>query len=1085
MCLFKKKMKKVGGEIEYPRFIPTTPSGIDKFEGGSQKRLSETIAQHFQKNDLLGENALPRIIGIEGEWGSGKSNVVKMLREQLKGKYYFFEYDAWGHQEDLQRRSILELLTQELVKNNFLVGETIVEFKNGEKEKVTWPDKLKYLLARKSEAESLTYPRVSEGMVAAFLVTILTPVFTYIAYAIKPANTTWISIVIALFPVICSLFVWVLACIFGKRKYGLSYLLAIYQGEVKRNRTYEVLNVDEPTVYEFKKWMQDISDYIETNNAPKLVIVFDNMDRLPSEKVKELWSSIHTFFADGGFKNIWAIIPFDEKHLSCAFGNEKEDNSFAREVTKLFIKKTFPIVYRVAPPVITDYKIVFDKLFVEAFGTSVDFDSRETINRVFRIEKPSTNVRDIISFINEMVALKQEWGESISIENIALFCLEKEQILNDPVNEILSGSYLLNTNSIIDNSIQFQSEMAALVYGVAVEHAQQIPLTKYIENCINKGHGYDINQYAESNVHFDMVLKYVVENMDTASVDKIIHCLNKLRRESTSIHSIWKYLFLKKLGAPIEKQEFSMEYKALLLHLDSDMQNIIISRLYQEILHFTDFKGAYYFNALYEMDQFIKENGLSCDFMSIIQEKEVNPTTFIEFVRAANKEQIVFSDHEDTIMCDGYHIKTNLESLDDYLSKLKFNHTDVLSAIKKNSSYEFPKLLNVVTNLVKEQRVNKDNAGVIFASYRILAPLEEMPLGATLKPTLINQIHSELESDGKDIQHSGYYDFVAMKIANNQPVTLISGGEIKYVADVIDCYINYGDLLKQSLSSNDQILKDLLKYMIENHLGFKISFPFIFRYFDEIRRKIEVTEEALLENLCEWDSKSINKGNIKICIPNASFYEVTTRIDTPLSKHINQVAVEVLSERSAKLLYSQRMDSSNYWNVAIVYLLKVMDSLPDNLVEFCKEVFWDIALGRQEPDQLPDYLKSMISKLDSRIESAVIDIKNSFCKGDQSINPTKFQFFESYFRLYGNLIETPDDVVNKIILPVIDDEDCRNLILQHRDFYIDLISAARDSSNEIKKRFREMITPDSSSELVDFVETIDPNPRAEDSSESK
>lgn len=568
-------------------------------------------------------------------------------------------------------------------------------------------------------------------------------------------------------------------------------------------------------------------------------------------------------------------------------------------------------------------------------------------------------------------------------------------------------------------------------------------------------------------------------------IDKCICCLNKLTRKNERISSIWRDLARKKLAVPIEKQEFSMEYKALLLHLDSDMQNIIISRLYQEILHFTNFKGAYYFNALYEMDQFIKENGLSCDFMSIIQEKEVNPTTFIEFVRAANKEQIVFSDHEDTIMCDGYHIKTNLESLDDYLSKLKFNHTDVLSAIKKNSSYEFPKLLNVVTNLVKEQRVNKDNAGVIFASYRILAPLEEMPLGATLKPTLINQIHSELESDGKDIQHSGYYDFVAMKIANNQPVTLISGGEIKYVADVIDCYINYGDLLKQSLSSNDQILKDLLKYMIENHLGFKISFPSIFRYFDEIRRKIEVTEEALLENLCEWDSKSINKGNIKICIPNASFYEVTTRIDTPLSKHINQVAVEVLSERSAKLLYSQRMDSSNYWNVAIVSLLKVMDSLPDNLVEFCKEVFWDIALGRQEPDQLPDYLKSMISKLDSRIESAVIDIKNSFCKGDQSINPTKFYFFESYFRLYGNLIETPDDVVNKIILPVIDDEDCRNLILQHRDFYIDLISAARDSSNEIKKRFREMITPDSSSELVDFVETIDPNPRAEDSSESK
>lgn len=998
MCLFKKKMKKVEEKIEYPRFIPTTPSGIDKFEGGSQKRLSETIAQHFQKNDLLGENALPRIIGIEGEWGSGKSNVVKMLREQLKGKYYFFEYDAWGHQEDLQRRSILELLTQELVKNNFLVGETIVEFKNGEKEKVTWPDKLKYLLARKSEAESLTYPRVSEGMVAAFLVTVLTPVFTYIAYAIKPANTTWISIVIALFPVICSLFVWVLACIFGKRKYGLSYLLAIYQGEVKRNRTYEVLNVDEPTVYEFKKWMQDISDYIETNNAPKLVIVFDNMDRLPSEKVKELWSSIHTFFADGGFKNIWAIIPFDEKHLSCAFGNEKEDNSFAREVTKLFIKKTFPIVYRVAPPVITDYKIVFDKLFVEAFGTSVDFDSRETINRVFRIEKPSTNVRDIISFINEMVALKQEWGESISIENIALFCLEKEQILNDPVNEILSGSYLLNTNSIIDNSIQLQSEMAALVYGVAVEHAQQIPLTKYIENCINKEHGYDINQYAESNVHFDMVLKYVVENMDTASVDKIIHCLNKLRRESTSVHSIWKYLFLKKLGAPIEKQEFSMEYKALLLHLDSDMQNIIISRLYQEILHFTNFKGAYYFNALYEMDQFIKENGLSCDFRSIIQEKEVTPSTFIEFVQAANREQIVFSDHEDTIMCDGYRIKTNSESLDNYLAELKFNHIDVLRAIKKSSSYGFPKLLQAVTDCVEEQIVNKNNAGVIFATYRILSKNKRL-LEETLNLSLINQIYSDLESDGKDIQHSGYYDFVAMKIANNQPVSLIEGGEIKYVADVIDYYIDYGVLLLKSLTFSSSLLTDLLAYMVENNLGWNLLLTDVLPKFEEIKEEINVTDEALLNNLSNWDFESIGKDNITEYVPNASFYAVTSRVDNALSKHINQVAIEALSEESVDSLYSQRMNLKDYWIVVISYLLDKMDSLPDNLVEFCKKIFRNIASGSQDPVQLPDYLKAMINKLDNRgIISTIIDIRNRFCNGVQAINPTKFQFFESYFK---------------------------------------------------------------------------------------
>ena len=34
---------------------------------------------------------------------NGKSNVVKMLERELSDDYYFFEYDAWGHQEDLQR----------------------------------------------------------------------------------------------------------------------------------------------------------------------------------------------------------------------------------------------------------------------------------------------------------------------------------------------------------------------------------------------------------------------------------------------------------------------------------------------------------------------------------------------------------------------------------------------------------------------------------------------------------------------------------------------------------------------------------------------------------------------------------------------------------------------------------------------------------------------------------------------------------------------------------------------------------------------------------------------------------------------
>lgn len=160
---------KLQSKQQYPRFIQNKPCGIDKFDGGSQERLAKTIARHFCQNDSLDEECtLPRIIGIEGIWGSGKSNVVKMLERELSDDYYFFEYDAWGHQEDLQRRSILELLTSKLIDDGILSGNATIKVKGGGTKTVSWSEKLKYLLARKTETVTEKYPLISNGMVAAF-----------------------------------------------------------------------------------------------------------------------------------------------------------------------------------------------------------------------------------------------------------------------------------------------------------------------------------------------------------------------------------------------------------------------------------------------------------------------------------------------------------------------------------------------------------------------------------------------------------------------------------------------------------------------------------------------------------------------------------------------------------------------------------------------------------------------------------------------------------------------------------------------------------------------------------------------------
>lgn len=70
-------------------------------------------------------------------------------------------------------------------------------------------------------------------MAAAFLVAILTPIFTFIAYAIKPAEITWwsvlLSILISALPVIVALAIWFNAY----RKIRTNIILAIYWQFIK------------------------------------------------------------------------------------------------------------------------------------------------------------------------------------------------------------------------------------------------------------------------------------------------------------------------------------------------------------------------------------------------------------------------------------------------------------------------------------------------------------------------------------------------------------------------------------------------------------------------------------------------------------------------------------------------------------------------------------------------------------------------------------------------------------------------------------------------------------------------------------
>ena len=57
-------------------FISNSPHGKDFFEGKSQQLVAKAIYESI--NNVKN---LPHIIGLEGDWGSGKSNVIKQLSD--------------------------------------------------------------------------------------------------------------------------------------------------------------------------------------------------------------------------------------------------------------------------------------------------------------------------------------------------------------------------------------------------------------------------------------------------------------------------------------------------------------------------------------------------------------------------------------------------------------------------------------------------------------------------------------------------------------------------------------------------------------------------------------------------------------------------------------------------------------------------------------------------------------------------------------------------------------------------------------------------------------------------------------------
>lgn len=92
-----------------PSLLPDLPSDHDAF--GGHKRIANTIAE------MISSDEEGKSIALMGSWGSGKSTVIQILKNEFSDKDAInnkdtkvFVFDSWSHHGDPLRVAFLKEL---------------------------------------------------------------------------------------------------------------------------------------------------------------------------------------------------------------------------------------------------------------------------------------------------------------------------------------------------------------------------------------------------------------------------------------------------------------------------------------------------------------------------------------------------------------------------------------------------------------------------------------------------------------------------------------------------------------------------------------------------------------------------------------------------------------------------------------------------------------------------------------------------------------------------------------------------------------------------------------------------------------
>lgn len=523
-------------------------SGEDLLDDKTHQRIADKLYEIISANPKEGLT-----IGLEGEWGSGKSTVVKLLQEKLKtnksDKTFVFYIDAWEHEGDHLRRVFLETLIARLQE----WSQTCKYFRKLKviNEKVTAKRSRRFVTHRtnlscfgKWLAFSAVFVPIGNVMVSQLLnkVTICrTAPFhkTFclgLAMLLAPLWVYGLELIRCLIRGVVSLF---------KREPFSFNGWSIFDGKARIDRVNETSLSDERSSVEFARYFDEIMEVVQCE-IESIVIIVDNLDRIDQKDAARIWSTLQTFVQNKnpvGAKehNLrkWIIVPYAQEGLSKIWAEDdvKEaglngKQGINRPVS--FMDKSFQLRLHVPKMVISSWKDFARKCIVEAAPSLDGVDVEKMLNVLSWTRDNLTDApspRQIKIYINQVGMACSLHGNRVPLEAICFYVVKKylngfsDRRFEDELrnNKISAASLPQYTNCH-----QLPSEVAAILYGIEEDKAMQILLEPIISESLRNSNNTELCRMEQNHgeVFYD-VLDYILGCSEDNLIPKFVGSIQK------------------------------------------------------------------------------------------------------------------------------------------------------------------------------------------------------------------------------------------------------------------------------------------------------------------------------------------------------------------------------------------------------------------------------------------------------------------------------------------------------------------------------------------------------------------------------